>query len=388
MGDFRINKKMCTEPVMPVRICLYIAERIDQNMNIQVLETKVICSNPTNPVHNYFAWPSVARLQDGKLMMVASGLRKKHLCPFGKVVGCVSGDEGETWSKPAVLLDTPLDDRDAGVVPFGEKSVLITSFNNTVQAQRGWNAEAQDSYISAYLDSIEGTDAEEKYLGSTFIMSHDGGKTFGEIMRIPVTTPHGPAPMKDGSLLYVGRTFSAHNQVMEDDHIAAYRLNADGSYEKLGDIENVAPGLLSCEPNAIVLPDGKIIVHIRVHKGGYFTLFQSESYDGGHTFTKPRQLLGQKGGAPAHLLLLKNGVLISAYGYREAPYGIRMMYSLDNGETWSTDHVLWDKGLGIDLGYPCSVQLKSGDILTVFYARQTEDGPAVIMQLRWRMGEA
>ncbi|MBQ2957392.1 MAG: exo-alpha-sialidase [Clostridia bacterium] len=356
-------------------------------MKITATPPKVICSNPDNPLYNYFGWPSVARLQDGRLMMVASGFRMKHLCPFGKVVACCSTDDGETWTRPAVLLDTPLDDRDAGVVPFGENSVLITSFNNTVQAQRGWNAAASDPYITAYLDGVEASGLEEKYIGSTFIISRDGGKTFGEVMRMPVTTPHGPAPMPDGSLLYAGRTFSRHNAVMADDHIAVYRLSADGTYEKLGDIENVAPGLLSCEPNAIVLPDGKIIVHIRVHKGGYFTLFQSESYDGGHTFTKPRQLLGDQGGAPAHLLRLRNGTLISTYGYREAPFGIRMMYSTDNGDTWSTDHVLWDKGLGNDLGYPCSVELENGEILTVFYARVEADGPAVILETKWTMSE-
>jgi hypothetical protein len=227
--------------------------------------------------------------------------------------------------------------------------------------------------------------AEEKYLGSTFVMSHDGGYTFSPVMRVPVTSPHGPTLMRDGSILYIGRTFSCDDKQMQTDCVEAYRVNADGSYEKLGEIENIDPSLLSCEPHAIVLESGKIIVHIRVHKRGFFTIFQSESYDGGMTFTKPRQLLGDQGGAPAHLLRLNDGTLISAYGYREEPYGVRFMYSKDNGETWSTDHVLWDQGLGNDLGYPCSVQLANGDILTVFYARETEEGPAVIHQIKWRM---
>lgn len=355
-------------------------------MNIQVLENKIICSNPDSQLHSYFAWPSVARLQDGRLMMVASGFRMKHICPFGKVVACFSEDEGETWTRPAVVIDTPLDDRDAGVVPFGEHSVLVTSFNNTILAQRNWN-KVGDPYINAYLDSIDEKAAEEKYLGSTFVISHDGARTFGPVMRIPVGTPHGPVVMNDGSLLYVGRNFSKDDKMTETDHLSAYRLNADGSYEFLSDIENISPELLSCEPSTIVLPDGKIIVHIRVQKNGYFTIFQCESYDDARSFTRPHQLLSMKGGAPAHLLRLENGLLISVYGYREEPYGIRFMYSKDNGETWSTDHVLWDQGLGNDLGYPCSVQLKNGDILTVFYARKSEDGPAVIHQIKWRFAE-
>ena len=100
-------------------------------MKITVKETKVICSNPTNPNHAYFAWPTVARLQDGRLAMVASGFRRRHVCPFGKVVICYSEDEGKTWTRPTIVIDTPLDDRDAGILPFGENSVMITSFNNT-----------------------------------------------------------------------------------------------------------------------------------------------------------------------------------------------------------------------------------------------------------------
>ncbi len=359
-------------------------------MNLQILETKVICSNPDNPNHNYFAWPSVARLQDGRLMMVASGLRMKHICPFGKVVGCLSEDEGKTWSKPTVIIDTPLDDRDAGILPFGENSVIITSFNNTVQAQRNWNKANNIAYINAYLDRLEriGVEkVEEKYLGSTFVISRDGGKTFGEVQRIPITSPHGPTLMNDGTILYVGRIFTSNTRQVENDTLSAYTMTADGEYEKLCDIENIAPELLSCEPHAIVLPSGKIIVHIRVQQAGYFTTFQCESYDNGHSFTRPHQILSDKGGAPAHLLRLENGVLISVYGYREMPYGIRMMYSLDDGETWSCDHALYAQEVSNDLGYPASVELKDGSILTVFYAHPTEKDPAVIMQIKWRMDD-
>ncbi len=354
-------------------------------MKVQVLEKKVICSNPDSQLHGYFAWPSVARLQDGRLMMTASGFRMKHICPFGKVVACYSDDEGKTWTKPSIIIDTPLDDRDAGVMPFGEQSVLVTSFNNTVQAQRNWNANNNDPYINAYLDKLDAEAAEEKYLGSTFVISHDGGKTFGEVMRMPITSPHGPTLMNDGTILYVGRIFTSNTRQVADDTLSAYTMTPDGRYEKLCDIENIAPELLSCEPHAIVLPDGKIIVHIRVQQGGYFTTFQCESYDNARSFTRPRQILADKGGAPAHLLRLNDGTLVSVYGYREVPYGIRMMYSKDDGETWSTDHVLWDEGLSNDLGYPASVQLKSGEILTVFYASEVQGGPTVIHQIKWRL---
>ena len=359
-------------------------------MKINVKETKIICENPGNPHHNYFAWPSVARLRDGRLAMVASGFRMRHVCPVGKVVMCISDNEGRTWTRPTVVMDTPLDDRDAGILTFGENSLMITSFNNTIAMQKKWNKLTDENgninprsvYINGYLESVNAQKAEEKYLGSTVIFSHDGGRTFGDVKRVPITAPHGATLMNDGSILYIGRTFSADDTKQDTDCIESYRIMPDGSYEKLGEIENISPELLSCEPHAIVLKDGTILVHIRV-QNGLFTIFQSESYDGGHTFTKPHQILSDKGGAPAHLLQTADGTLISVYGYREIPYGIKAMFSTDGGQTWDTGHDIYINGISSDLGYPASVQLENGDILTVFYAKPHQGSPAVIMQTVW-----
>ena len=91
---------------------------------------EVIMSNK-NSKHNYFAWPTVARLKDGTIAVGASGFRFFHICPFGKAVISYSRDGGKTYSLPAPVIDTPLDDRDAGICPFGESGVIFTSFNNT-----------------------------------------------------------------------------------------------------------------------------------------------------------------------------------------------------------------------------------------------------------------
>ena len=361
-------------------------------MKISVKETKVICSNPNSVHHNYFGWPTVARLQNGRLAMTASGFRARHVCPFGKVVMCISEDEGKSWTPPAIVMDTPLDDRDAGILPFGENSVMVTSFNNTVAMQRKWNhlydengnLNPRSVYINAYLDAIDPEQAESRYLGSTFVISNDGGKTFGEVKRIPVTAPHGPVLTNDGEILYIGRTFSADDRVQETDCVASYRVFPDGTYEKLGEIPNISPELLSCEPHAIVLDDGKVLVHIRVQNNEIFTIYQSESTDGGKTFTKPHQILADRGGAPAHLLRLRDGTLLSVYGYREVPYGIKAMFSRDGGKTWDVGHDIYVNGISSDLGYPASVELENGDILTVFYARPARNAPAVIMQTVWK----
>lgn len=360
---------------------------------IQMGEPQIIMQNPDSH-HNYFGWPTVARLQNGKIAVTASGYRLRHVCPFGKMVIAYSEDEGKTYTRPAPVIDTVLDDRDGGVVPFGENGVIVTSFNNLTDFQRQY---AESAYDRGYLDSVT-KEEESKDLGVTFRISQDCGVTFGPIYKSPVTSPHGPVVLQDGSLLWVGRVFSpADAQQKGVDCIQAHRIHLDGTTEYVGQIENIdidGREPLSCEPHAIVLEDGRILVHIRVQMldfitqpDGIFTVYQAESTDNGRTWSKPIPILPPKGGSPAHLFRHSSGMLISTYGYRLAPYGVKAMFSRDGGETWDTGYDIYVNHVGPDLGYPSTVELSDGSLLTVFYAHPEEDGPAVILQQRWRFEE-
>ena len=354
-------------------------------MNIEILSRKVVMSNDDS-IFNYFGWPSVCRLKNGRLAMVASGFRRKHVCPFGKTVISYSEDEGQTWTLPAPVIDTLMDDRDGGIIAFGESSVIVTSFNNDIAFQRksAANYASNATFYNSYLDLVEKFEDWDKYLGSTFRISHDNGITFGEIKNLPVSCPHGPAEMPDGTLFYVGHKFDLFN--VDGNYLNCYKIYPDGTYEFMCEIENVGENLVSCEPHAIVLKSGKILVHIRVERNGHFTIYQCESVDGGKSFTKPHRLLDIRGGAPAHLIQ-DGDTVISAYGYRNDPYGIRAMFSKDEGETWETDQVIIDDAPNSDLGYPSSVVLNDGSILTVFYMRSADYSGSKILQVIWRYSE-
>ena len=41
-----------------------------------------------------------------------------------------SKDQGQTWSFPRVLIDGPIDDRDAGIVETAKGSILVTTFTS------------------------------------------------------------------------------------------------------------------------------------------------------------------------------------------------------------------------------------------------------------------
>lgn len=366
-------------------------EKVINMKIISIGEPKVIMSNPTSH-HNYFAWPTIARLQNGKIAVVASGFRLGHVCPFGKTVISYS-DDGETYTLPSPVIDTVLDDRDGGVATFGKSGVIVTSFNNTVEFQRvriGDPATPWSRYKSAYLDFVS-EQAEKEALGSSFRMSDDFGVAFGPIFKSPITSPHGPVELHDGTLLWVGRTFSPDDTHRKgEDCIKAYKINRDGSMDFVGQIERIYDGskeLLSCEPHAVELDDGTILVHIRVQDdlGSVFTIYQSESHDGGKTWSTPRQILERLGGSPPHIIKHSSGTLICTYGYRQSPTGIKAMFSRDNGKTWDTDNRLYTDVTDVwDIGYPSTVELEDKSLITVFYAHLTENGPAVILSLKWR----
>src|SRR5688572_22158132 len=81
---------------------------VAENPGAQIIETRVISEQP----HHYHGWPTLNRGADGLLVVVYSGGRDFHVCPFGRLEMVVSRDEGKTWAGPRVLFDSAIDDRD------------------------------------------------------------------------------------------------------------------------------------------------------------------------------------------------------------------------------------------------------------------------------------
>ena len=69
------------------------------------------------------------------------------------------------------------------------------------------------------------------------------------------------------------------------------------------------------------------------------------------------------------VIKLKNGNLLCTYGYRKEPYSIKAIISNDNGLSWNKNDIITirDNANFWDIGYPVSVELPDGNILTVYY---------------------
>ena len=88
-------------------------------------------------------------------------------------------------------------------------------------------------------------------------------------------------------------------------------------------------------------------------------------------------------GNPPHMIKLKDGRIALTYGFRETPYGIRVVFSDDQGKTWSNEIILRSDGGGWDLGYPRTIQRTDGRCVTAYYFNDSERNERYIAYTIW-----
>jgi hypothetical protein len=92
----------------------------------------------------------------------------------------------------------------------------------------------------------------------------------------------------------------------------------------------------------------------------------TESADEGRTWSAPLQITADSE-HPADLIQLHDGRVLMVFGERNAPRGIHAMISRD-GRSWSASQiVLADDAPNNDCGYPSSVEVDAGKVLTLYY---------------------
>lgn len=324
----------------------------------------------------YFGWPSVAVTDSGKIVAVASGMRRCHVDPFGKTVMCVSRDGGQTWDAPKVINDSPLDDRDAGVICLGGEKLLVTWFSSVID-EADWYMRKVLS-VEDYAEAIDtlranSKETQESFRGAWYMRSMDGGETWETPRRCPVNTPHGPTRRSDGRLFYFGKGFPTQEFPVEPAIMAYESLDDGETWTHIGTVPE--PDDLTMkdmhEPHAIAYEDGYVIGTIRMEYPHHECTYSTRSYDGGKTWTKPEPTGIEC--VPVHLCPHSSGALAAVYSWRHAPYGQRARVSYDRGLTWGPEIILRDDGPSWDLGYPCTVELPDKSLLTLYYQPTAEE---------------
>ncbi|MEA1875516.1 MAG: sialidase family protein [Bacteroidota bacterium] len=351
----------------------------DSMFYADIISTKVICKQQGK----YIGWPSITKTRSGELLVVFSGNREAHVCPFGITQMIRSTDNGETWSKPETINNTPLDDRDAGILETKNGTLLVSWFTSLAFDKE--NYYEKNPAWRLHADKL-GDKTKKFWIGNWTRRSLNGGQSWEDPVKQVVSAPHGPIELSDGRLLYVGT-----GHVNDKKTISVEQSTDDGqSWQLISTIplaseEDVAH---YHEPHVVELSNGKLVAMIRYQPPSreQSYLRQSESYDGGRTWTTSHKT--GIWGYPPHLIQLNNGWLLVSYGVRREPFGEMACISKDNGETWETDkEIMINPAMNSDLGYPASLQLDDGSILTVYYQIDMKGEKTSLLCTQWRLQE-
>ena len=358
------------------------------------------CKTITGP-DVYYGWPTITARADGELLIVGSGNRKEHVCPFGQVCLLRSPDGGETWTEPEVLVNGPLDDRDAGVLETAKGTLIVNWFSSVAwlnylyrqeTGEINWLAPETCAEWRPVREEIARSGNIREELGDWTIRSEDGGKTWSSRVPSVVNSPHGPIQASDGRLLYAGKRTQLPNNWRRG---SSHEPGESGLAESLDDGKSwrwvstipQMPGHDVADYHELHLAEcanGRLIAQIRNH-GSPFEgeTLQTESTDGGITWTVPHTI--RVWGTPSHVLRLQDSRLLMTYGHRRAPFGNQARISDDSGQTWTEPIILSDDGKGTDLGYPSTAQLPDGNLVSVWYENFQDGNPAALRLARWSL---
>lgn len=320
----------------------------------------------------YSAWPAIARAANGDLLVFFTRT-EEHMGPNGEILMVRSTDHGETWLPPTIIFDTIVDDRESGVTVLRDGR-LLTHLRSVKFPETTFTSMTPSNYPQELLDRWRGYVSKEDYKNADHLhrawqtVSADNGYTWSE--KTPGTDSiHGGIQLADGSLLVA--TYRNHPE-----KLGIYATpNPETPWEHIATVATppeVSDRVRFGEPHIVQLPSGRVILMTRATAKPYddssphSKLWGSYSDDGGKTWAAPYET--PLWGFPPHLTLLSDGRVLCTYGYRRAPFGQRAAVSED-GVNWSLDneYILRADGANKDLGYPVSIELSPGRILTVYY---------------------
>lgn len=157
------------------------------------------------------------------------------------------------------------------------------------------------------------------------------------------------------------------------------------SWERLGWI-GPEPAGYRIMPATISIGEAHLYTVIRHNDDGRHWLEGYRSRDGGVSWHDAGIVAADTGrGNPASLTRLADGRLVTVYGYRAEPFGIRVVVSEDEGRTWQAPLTLRADASDWDLGYPRTVVQPDGTLVTLYYYNDARGPERYIAATTWRL---
>jgi hypothetical protein len=303
---------------------------------------------PIVAVEKVCAWPNLTMLRDGTIVATIHNT-PDHLKKPSDVDCWASEDGGLTWAKRGT--PAPSDD---GRVARGNVAAGIANNGDLIVISSGWSdPEARN----------RGT-----RLSPLVSRSGDGGRTWTiDAKAFPDKWPEVARSDKspEGYLAPFGDILAGDDGKLR---VACYGAPPGAAFvfcsrddgKTWGEPVAFNKSAVIHEPALFHLGQGKWLAGAR--KMG-LDLYASN--DDAKTWVKRQKLTGRHQ-HPGHFTRLKDGQVLVTYGNRLEPHGVDVRFSDDEGATWSEPFRVLDfKGDG---GYPSSVQLPDGQVLTAYYA--------------------
>jgi len=303
-------------------------------------------------------FPVLIRLKTGRLLVVFRS-NASHIDVKGELSVSWSDNDGKTWTSPLVVASGKDDHRNPAMVELPNGDVLLAYC-----IMDGYDATGRK-----FMPTVKGIDPRtakplwiirSRDRGATWSTPEELGGTRQLTDRDELLNVFGKMTVvPDGSvLLSLYTTPRDHHTTYE----RILRSNDSGHTWNL--LSTLAQDVN--ETGILALPGNRVLAAMRTNKEQ--KLLMTHSADGGMTWDIPIAVT-EPNEHPGDLIRLKNGDLLLTFGERNAPRGAVAMLSHDDGKTWDpkTRMVLGDDAPLYDCGYPSSVQLPDGRIVTVYY---------------------
>lgn len=359
-------------------------------------------------IHAYCAHPHMVRAADGALVAVFNKAPRRSVVlhppeePMFHNMITRSTDDGETWSEPEPVPGynwtgtecaglTAL--RDGRILlnqwqfdwlPEGRAQALADASGYTPAADlmSGWHASPEHDTAHVDLAALRRRVPWRRGPGRCVVhVSTDHGRSFGNTVTVDCAPlsggygMHGAVELRDGRILLPLSDVPNYRTV--------FIVESTDGGRSWGAPRVVASGAgHEFEEPAILQGRGDRLILV-LRDNGTRRLHQCVSADGGRTWSAPERLPVK--GYPAHLLRLRDGRILMTYGWREPGFGIRAVFSGDDGESWDTARtVLIRDGMrNGNLGYPVTLDRRDGTFLSLYYA-EGDDGVTTVLATRWR----
>ena len=331
---------------------------------------EVIYNNGFRHVHP----ADLIKLQNGEiLLMWREGT--EHISDDGDVVMLRSKDGGKTWGDRQVIASIKhVDEREGCGIQLKDGTIIVGIYFNGLYNPDG-------TYMPGPEREAKLAESGKRHLGAYMLQSKDNGHTWSEPYQIetkdmPYSSLEGPtdAPieMPDGSIVMGIIGYSPHGDHGNRSAVMIRSTDQGKTWKHLS-VMAADPGGKQggfMEPGIVRTKTGRIVTALRNH-GTDHPIYVTYSDDDGKTWApvKRTAMIGH----PVDLIQLADGRILATYGIRPgshtSPGGIRACFSSDNGETWDiqTEFQIRNDFPNWDIGYPESMELPDGRVLSVYY---------------------